>query len=98
MDRYFTSVPLSEWLIERKIMVVGTMKENRVGIPPGIKGIQDRAERSTVFLYNKDNGKNKMLISYTDKKKSGMKNILALTTMYDTVRVSKDQRKKPLFL
>ena len=95
MDRYFTSVQLSEWLLDRKITVVGMMKENRVGMPPEIKRIENREERLTVFAYNSDNGKDKMLISYIDKKKSGKKNILALTTMYDTVRVSKDQRKKP---
>ena len=36
-----------------------------------------------------------MLVSWVDKKKSGLKNILMLTTMYDIVNVSRDERKKP---
>ena len=35
-----------------------------------------------------------MLISYIDKKKSGKKNIIALTTMHDKVKVTNDQRCK----
>ena len=36
-----------------------------------------------------------MLLSYIDKKKKGKKNILALTTMHNQVKLSVDERKKP---
>ena len=36
-----------------------------------------------------------MLISYADKKKKGTKVVLALSTMHDEMRISKDERKKP---
>ena len=36
-----------------------------------------------------------MLISYIDKKKSVSKNVIVLTTMHDTVKVTNDERKKP---
>ena len=36
-----------------------------------------------------------MLVSWVDKKKSGLKNILMLTTMHDIVKVFRDERKKP---
>ena len=36
-----------------------------------------------------------MLVSYIDKKKSGKKNVIALSTMHDNVKITKDQRKKP---
>ena len=36
-----------------------------------------------------------MLTSYVVKKKSGKRNILLMSTMYDDVRCSRDERKKP---
>ena len=36
-----------------------------------------------------------MLLSYIDKKKKGKKNILALTTMHNQVKLGVDERKKP---
>ena len=36
-----------------------------------------------------------MLVSYIDKKKSGLKNVVVLTTMHNTVRVTKDAITKP---
>ena len=36
-----------------------------------------------------------MLFSYVDKKKSGKKNVIVLSTMHDNVKITKDQRKKP---
>ena len=36
-----------------------------------------------------------MLLLYIDKKKKGKKNILALTTMHNQVKLSVDERKKP---
>ena len=37
-----------------------------------------------------------MLVSYIDKKKSGKKNVTVLSTMHDNVKITKDQRKKPI--
>ena len=37
--------------------------------------------------------KNMMLVSYIDKKKSGLRNVVVLTTMHDEVMVTRDQRK-----
>ena len=39
-----------------------------------------------------------MLVSYIDKEKSGKKNIVGLTTLHDTVKVSNDKRNKPQVL
>ena len=95
MDRYFTSLPLSEWLLDRNVTLVGTMKETRVGIPHEIRPVAGREPKSTIDMYNKANNKDKMLISWIDKKKKGSKNIFCLTTMHDSVKVSQDIRKKP---
>ena len=79
MDRYFTSISLSVWLKQKKITLVGTMKENRQGMPKYLKVIGDRAEKSAICVYN--DGTRKMMISYVDKKKSGLENIFLLTTI-----------------
>ena len=93
LDRYFTSVTLAEWCLERNITIVGTLKSDRKGIPKEMKGVADEEEKSTAFCYSKD--EKTMLLSYIDKKKKGKKNILALTTMHNQVKLSVDERKKP---
>ena len=55
MDRYFTSLSIADWLLERNMTVVGTMKDNRVGIPQKLRNPQGRDVRST--KYNSDNEK-----------------------------------------
>ena len=59
--------------------------------PKEIKSIEGREEKSTIYAYQTD----AMLVSYVDKKKKGKKNIVVLTTMHTSVRVTKDQRAKP---
>ena len=34
MDRCLTRLSIADWLLGRNMTVVGTMKDNRVGIPP----------------------------------------------------------------
>ena len=77
----------------KDITNVGTMRLDRIGIPKTIKDMVHREERSTSYIYSTE--KDHMLVSYIDKKKSGKKNVLILTTMHDSVKVSRDQRKKP---
>ena len=54
LDRYFTSVTLAEWCLERNITIVGTLKSDQKGIPKEMKGIADREEKSTAFCYSED--------------------------------------------
>ena len=91
MDTYFTSVPLARWCLERNITIVGTMGYDRKGIPAEIKKIDKRNERSTFYI----DGNNDDRCWYVDKKKSRKKNVIVLTSMYDNVRVTKDERRKP---
>ena len=37
MDRYYMPIPLAEWLLNKGITMIGTMNNNRKGIPPGMK-------------------------------------------------------------
>ena len=93
LDRYFTSATLAEWCLERNITIVGTLKSDRKGIPKEMKGLADREEKRNAFCYSED--EKTMLLSYIDQKKKGKKNILALTTMHNQVKLSVDERKKP---
>ena len=67
MDRYFTSVFLAEWALQKKFTIVGTMHHDRKGIPKEGKAIGNREEKSVLYVYHKE--KNIMLASYIDKKK-----------------------------
>lgn len=96
MDRYFTSVPLARWATENKFTIVGTMRLDRKGVPKQFKDMENREEKSTLYIHGQDEGdENIMLVSYIDKKSSGMKNVVALTTMHKDVLVTKDSIKKP---
>ena len=57
MDRYFTSLSIADWLLGRNMAAVGTMKDNRVGIPQTLRHPHGRDVRSTISMYNSDNGK-----------------------------------------
>ena len=92
MDRYFTSVSLAAWALENKFTIAGTMRHDRKEILKEVKVLNDREEMSVLHVYHEE--KKIMLVSYIDKKKSGKKNVIILSTMHENVRV-KDQRKKP---
>ena len=93
MDRYFMSVFLAEWALQKKFTIVGTMRYDRKGISKETKAIGNREEKPVLYVYHKE--KKIMLASYIDKKKSGKKNVIVLSTMHDSVKVTNDQRKKP---
>ena len=93
MDHYFMSVFLAEWALQKKFTIVGTMHHDRKGIPKEVKVIGNREEKSVLYVYHRE--KNIMLVSYIDKKKSGKKNVIVLSTMHDSMKVTNDQRKKP---
>ena len=51
MDRYFTSVTIARWALEKGFTIVGTMRLDRKGIPNGIKTMINRDEKSTFYAY-----------------------------------------------
>ena len=93
LDQYFTFMSLAEWALEKKFTIVGTMRHDRKGIPKESKSVNDREEKSVLYVYHEE--KNVMLVSYIDKKKSGKKTVIVFTTMHDKVKVTNDQRTKP---
>ena len=93
MDRYFTSVTLAEWALDRNFTIVGTMRHDQKRIKKELKVMKNRDERSVLYVHHQE--KNIMLVSYINKKKSGKKNIIGLTTLHDAVKVSNNKRSKP---
>ena len=52
-------------------------------------------KKSQQSMHIKVSNCDSLLVSYVEKKKVSKKNIAVLTTMYTSVRVTKDQRVKP---
>ena len=89
MDRYFTSVTIVQWTLEKKITRVGTMRLDC----KDIKSLKNREERSILHVFDSD--EKILLVSYIDEKRSGKRNVVVLSTLYDEVRVTKNERRKP---
>ena len=93
MDCYVTSVAIGHYLKEEKMIIVGNMRANRKGFSKELAKMQNRDDRDIKFAYaNEDD---MMLTSYVVKKKSGKRNNLLLSAMYDDISCSRDVRKKP---
>ena len=58
-------------------------------MPKEMKTESGRVEKSTIWCYNN----NMMMVSYADKKKKGTKVVLFLSTMYDEMHMSRDERR-----
>ena len=95
-DRYFTFFTLAEWALDRNFTIAGTMRHDRKGISKELKIMKNRDERPALYVHHGE--KIIMLVSYDDKKKSGNRNIIDLTTLHDTVKVSNNKRSEPKVL
>ena len=76
----------------RNITMVGTFQKNRLGIPPELKVVKDKAELSNE-TYWEVNGKYN-ISSYVVKTSKGKKAVLMLSTMEPLLGVTKDDEKK----
>ena len=93
MDRYYTSIPIAEWLHEKKITCIATMNSNPKGLPIEMKEIKEREENS--WMACKIDVGEIIINSYMVKTKPGMKNVLLLTTMEPAHYVTDGKKKKP---
>ena len=93
MQGYFKSVSLASKALKKNITIVGTMRHDRKGIPKELKSVAKREEKSVMYIYHTK--EKKMVTSYIDKKKSGKENFIVLSSIHESVKVTKDQRKKP---
>ena len=73
IDRYYTSIPMAEWLYEKKITCLATMNSNRKGLPTEMKEIKGLEENS--WMACKIDGSEIIINSCVVKTKSGMRNV-----------------------
>ena len=77
IDRYYTSIALSEWLYKKNITCIGTLNSNRKELPNEIKETKGREENSWISCQsNKDKVTLNLYVMKT--KSSGMRNALLL--------------------
>ena len=83
-----------QWLLEKKITVVGTLQTTRIGIPDKLKSTKDREDLSSTIYWEEEN-KDMVMCTYTVKtKSSGWKNVLMLSTMQPLLGITRDDEKK----
>lgn len=90
VDNWYTSYPLSQELLKKKITVVGTLRKNKKEIPPILLDSKKREVCSSLFAFQKDT----TLVSYVPQKN---KNVLLLSTMHNdnAIDSSTGESKKP---
>ena len=69
MDRLYTSFEITDWLLESKIITLGTMQSNLVGVPPKIEETKDRDILSPKMYWEKNGSRN--ISSYIVKTSKG---------------------------
>jgi hypothetical protein len=94
-DRLYTSRVLADFLWRNKMTILGTIKNNRRGIPAEFKEGAGRPEGDYMVAYDTDSQMS--LHSFLDKKKKGKpNNVLLLTTLEPVMgRTIDDGRDKP---
>ena len=95
MDRYYTSIPLAEWLYDKNITYIGTLNSNRKGLPKEIKETKGREENSWISCKS-DKGEVTLNLYVMKAKSSGMRNVLLLQTTNPAHYVTQDDKKSLL--
>lgn len=91
IDNWYTSVPLADYLLTKKITVLGTMRKNKSEIPVEFLPDKNKDVQSCVFGFQKD----KMLVSYVPRKN---KSVILLSTLHDDDEIDPDTRKPQIIL
>ena len=92
-DWLYTSVPLAEWLLAKKIACIGTLQHNKKDIPIEIKKVKTRDLLSSEIYLEKS--KNVMTFtSNTFQTFRGKKNGLLLATHSPILGITKDYDRR----
>ena len=68
MDRLYTSISTSNWLLKHNITLVGTLVSNCVGLPDEVKDASQQDEFESTIHWEQEHG-NLALCAYTTKSK-----------------------------
>jgi len=85
-DNFFTSVDLANQLKNKKLTLVGTMKQNKTEIPQEFKPARQRDVNSSIFEFTKD----LTLVSYVPKKN---KSVVLLSSLHHDSAICSDTGK-----
>ncbi|XP_069604265.1 piggyBac transposable element-derived protein 4-like [Ranitomeya imitator] len=87
MDNYFTNLELANFLLQKQLTLVGTMRPNRREIPPIMKHNAQRPIYESVFGFCNE----ATMVSYKAKKE---KSVILLSTMHHDESIDTNDRKQ----
>nr|XP_020443286.1 piggyBac transposable element-derived protein 4-like [Monopterus albus] len=87
-DNFFISFPLSQELLKNKVALVGTIRRNKLELPPHVLQAKGRAMYSSTFAFTSTH----TLVSYIPRRG---RNVLLLSTKHRGPDVGEGQKKKP---
>ena len=94
MDRLYTSIAITNWLLEKKITVVGTMMKNRAGIPGEFK-LPGNRDNFSFSLHWESEKKDITLCTYiVNTKSKGKKSVILLPSMRPCFGKTRDDGKE----
>ena len=93
MDRLYTTITTSQWLLSKGITSIGTIMSNRIGLPDDAKLTKGRAIHSTKVYWEQEK-EDLVLTSYSVNTSQGLKNVLMLSTVQPLLGVTADDDKK----
>ena len=97
-DRYYTSIELANWLLDKKMTITGTIKTNRKGVGD-LKKMDGRENNRTKTYWEKEKGNMTMTSYVVNTKSSGKRNVLMLATTDPILGITKDDGKsKPAII
>lgn len=91
VDNFFTSAPLAEFLLEKKITLLGTVRKNKPDTPKELNIYKNRQEYSSLFVFTK----NLTMVSYMPKKN---KMVHVLSSQHQDTSISDREDKKPIMI
>lgn len=89
-DNFFTSYKLAEELQKKHMTIVGTIRKNRVEIPPVLVQLKRKPVYSTEFVY--EHKLPAILISYVPKKN---RSVSLLSTYHNKIEFEENEKQKP---
>lgn len=90
-DNWFTSFELVQFLKEKKLSLLGTVRKNKRQLPPEFVNTKSRAVGSNEFCFTKDT----ILVSYVPKKG---RNVILVSSLHNDDEVDKDSGKAQMIL
>ncbi|XP_058628873.1 uncharacterized protein LOC131538778 [Onychostoma macrolepis] len=87
-DNFFTSYGLGTELLQRKIMMIGTVRKNKPELPSALVTRRNRTRFSSLFAFTETH----TIVSYCPKKN---KNVILMSTAHNDAAVSEREDRKP---